>query len=177
MFNTLITWFSVYLMRLNFDLKKRLTFYRIMMKATDEKRHGIRVKQLLESLIKIEMRNNKHSLTCKMYQRCLQSLNKGLEFGWILSEYIPASEAMIIAASETSGKISEGFMLADSVARNQSQLKNAFISALLGPSITLLMTIVILSFFCIKIIPILQASMIGVTLSSYSQILIIMANF
>jgi type II secretory pathway component PulF len=166
---TFFVWFTQQLMRYNFNLSKRLKFYRILVKATDERRQGVRVKQVLEHLMRIEKRANKNSLMFQMYKSWLQMLNQGKEFGMIISKFVPPAEAMIISAAETSGKISDGFALATEVARTQSDFKKAFQSALVGPIVLLVSTVGVISFFCIHIFPAIADSLDKNQLSGLSS--------
>ena len=147
------------LMRTSFNLPKRLKFYRILAKATDEKRHGVRVKQVLEHLMHLEKRSNKNSMIYKMYKSWVNQLNQGKGLGVIMGKFVPPAEAMIISASETSGKISDGFVLVTEVARVQSQFKKVFKEALIGPLVILTSAFAAINFFCIKIFPSIAASL------------------
>lgn len=157
------------LMRLNFDLKKRLKFYRMLAKSTDEKRKGVKIQTALEHLMRLEKRNyGEKSLTYKMYKNWLKKLTHGYEFGKIIRNFAPQTEAMIISASETSGKISDGFILAGDVARSQATFIKVFRSAIAVTSITLVMSLTVLSFFCTKVLPSIASSVSVDRMSNYS---------
>lgn len=157
------------LFKFNFNLKRRLKLYRLLAKTTNEKRNGVKIKLALEHLMKIEKKNySDKTLMYRMYKIWIKKLNQGQEFGKILKPYIPPTEAMIISATETAGSISDGFYLANQIAKNQAIFIRIFKNAIISPTITLVAALGILSFFCLKVLPGLAGSLDANQMSSFS---------
>ena len=146
---------STFQMKFYFDEKKRMQLYRVLHKTTDEKRRGLKVLNVLESLKKQE---KKHSSMFKLYSHWIKQLNNGSRFSEVIKDYVPAAEAMLISANEKAGKISDGFKMALDLAKQKKQFTKIVITALTLPIILFVLGILILSYFCISIIPVLAHS-------------------
>ncbi len=161
------------LMRFNFNLKKRIKIYRILSKATNELHQGIKIKTALEHLMLLEKKaNSSKTLMYKMFKLWIKELTQGREFGQIINDFVPHAEAMIISFSETSGKISDGFILAANVAKSQSNSVNAFKNALIGPMVTLIVAFLTLSFFCNGVLPGIANALKVEQLSNFSLLVL-----
>ncbi len=161
------------IMRLNFNLKKRIKIYRILSKATNELHQGVKIKTALEHLMVLEKKaNDDKTLIYKMFKLWIKELTQGREFGQIINDFVPHSEAMIISFSETSGKISDGFALAAQIAKSQANFINAFRNALIAPLVTLTIAFLTLSFFCNGVLPGIANALKVEQLSNFSLIVL-----
>ncbi len=164
---------SNFLLSLTFNLKRRLKFYRIMARCTDERRRGVKPNLVLASLIKINEKRNKGKPTAlsKLYRHWKEKLDLGKKFGEVLNEVVPAAEASQIYSAEMSGKISNGFLQALEVAKQQAQFKKVFKEALISPIINLVVTLCIVIMFFNTLIPAVSNSITVDKMSPYSLFL------
>ena len=142
-----------FLIRNSFGIKERVQLYRMLAKTTDEKRKGLKIIQVVEHLIKLDKKKSNYSLKLMMHKKWLNDLKGGRPFGEILKKYVPPIEAMIIYSCETSGTISTGFELATDVATMQQKFSSLLIKAVSAAAFNFLSGLLLLTFFCKKIMP------------------------
>ena len=164
---------STFQMKFDFDQKKRMQLYRVLNKTTDEKRRGLKVLNVLDSLKKQEKKN---SSMFKLYSHWIKQLNNGMRFSEAIKNYVPAAEAMLISANEKSGKISDGFKMALELAKQKKEFTKIIITALTLQIILFVLSILILSYFCISIIPVLANSIPIAKMSSRSLAVVSMSS-
>ena len=111
--------FSQTIMKMEFDQAKRLQLYRILSKATDEKRRGVKVLSVLSSLMKQEKRS---STMYKLYALWSKQIANGLRFSEAIQGFVPPAAAMLISANESAGSISDGFKMALELAKQKKSL-------------------------------------------------------
>lgn len=126
-----------------------------MAKATDQKLHGMKTTIALEALIEIEKQNNngKETSLSKIYTLFLENHSLGTKMGEVMSDWVPAAEAVQIFAAERSGRICEGFRQAYKIAKQQAIFIKMFKQALIAPALQLLMAVGILAMAFISLIP------------------------
>lgn len=159
------------LLKLHFNLKHRLKFYRIMAKATDERLHGMKISLALEALIEIEKQGNKGKDTklSKIYTIFLENFSLGQKMGEVMDDWAPASEIVQIFAAERSGRISDGFRRAYNIGKQQSVFTKMFKQALIGPAIQLVIAFGILAMAFTSLIPAVSNSVAASNRSSVSN--------
>lgn len=147
--------FKKFIIKFQFGLTKRLKFYRIMSRQTDESKRGVLPRLVLNSLIKVEENNNngKPTASSKMYKYIIKKLSVGNSFGAVMQEMVPFSEASQIYASEKIGNISNGFKMAMTIAQQQKKFKKIFQEALIGPVVNLILSVIVLYIFLKELIP------------------------
>ena len=158
-------------MKLNFSLSRRLKFYRTVARATDQRRHGVKVIKVLESLVKLEEanNNNKPTLLSKFYSMLHTKHSMGTPLGEVLNKWVPAAEAVQIYSAEKSGRISQGFEMAYTIAKQQSSFVKVFRTALVAPISNLLVSFGIMGLFFQKLIPQIANSVPPDKRSSFSN--------
>lgn len=165
-------------MKMTFNLKTRLKFYRIMSRQTDEKKRGVKPLLVINSLIKIqEQSKGKQTSLSKIYRFIKFRLELGKSLGETLQEFVPATEASQIYAAEMSGKISDGFIMAMDVAKQQQLFSKEFKSALISPTINLCLSFGVINMFFKTLVPAMSNSLSESQMSSLSLFLIDAANY
>jgi type II secretory pathway component PulF len=161
------------LLKLHFNLKRRLKFYRIMAKATDQRQHGMKPTVALESLIDIEKENNKGKDTklSKVYTIFLENYSLGQKLGEVMSIWVPASEAVQIFAAERAGRLSDGFSRAYEIAKQQAKFSKLFKQALVGPALNFVLAFSLLSMMFLKLVPTVSQSVSPDKRSGFSDLI------
>jgi toxin co-regulated pilus biosynthesis protein E len=88
----------------------------------------------------------------------LSTLDEGKSFGEAVKGYAADTEATIIAATDKSGALAEGFKMAAGVARAGAEIRSAVMNEMRGPLIQLAVLFAVMLFFSIKIAPSLTGS-------------------
>lgn len=164
--------------KLTFNLKTRLKFYRIMARQTDERKRGTKPLLVINSLIKLqEQTKGKPTAISLLYRHIKSRLELGKHLGEVLQEFVPATEASQIYAAETSGRVSDGFLMAMDVAKQQQLFVKEFKSALIAPAINLLMAFGVINMFFKTLVPAMSNSLNESQLSLTSLLIVHAANY
>lgn len=163
-------------MKMAFKLSARLRFYRTMSRQTDSRRRGVTPIRALQSMIRNEEISGRKTALSKLYRHIKNRLELGKRLGEVLQSYAPSSEASQIYAAEVSGRISDGFIMAAEVAKQQATFQKIFKEALIGPSINLVLSLGIVYMFFTTLVPAMTGSLNAETMSTYSAILVAAAG-
>lgn len=164
--------FDKFFMKKAFNLNSRLRFYRTMARQTDNTKRGVKPVLVLSSMIKNEESRGKKTQLSRLYRHIRSRLELGKRMGEVLQEFVPATESGQIYAAEVSGRISNGFVMASSVAKQQSTFKKVFRQALIGPFINLSMSIGIIAMFFNMVVPAMTGALSEDNMSTFSLFLV-----
>mgnify|MGYP000945636322 CR=1 FL=1 len=163
-------------MKMAFKLSVRLRFYRTMSRQTDSRRRGVTPIRALQSMIRNEEIDGRKTALSKLYRHIKNRLELGKRVGEVLQSYAPASEASQIYAAEISGRVSDGFIMAAEVAKQQATFQKVFREALIGPSINLVLSLGIIYMFFTTLVPAMTGALNVEKMSVYSSILVMIAD-
>lgn len=159
-------------MKMAFKLSARLRFYRTMARQTDNTKRGVKPVLVLQSLIRNEEIGGKRTALSKLYRHIKSRLELGKRLGEVLQEFAPSAETSQIYASEVAGRISQGFIMASEVAKQQTVFKKVFKEALFTPMINLSMAVGIMVLFFQTLVPAMGGSLNPDNVSLLSEVLI-----
>ena len=158
-------------MKIVFRMSARLRFYRMMARQTDGTKRGVKPVDVLRSMIKNEEFKGRQTALSKLYRHIRSRLELGKRMGEVLQEFVPAAESSQIYAAEMSGRISNGFVMAGAIAKQQAEFKKVFREALIGPTINLFLSIGIMYMFFNTLVPTMTGTIPLESMSPFSMVL------
>jgi type II secretory pathway component PulF len=133
---------------LNFGAKQRIRLYQRLERFT---KRGFDFKRAIDSMY---IRYNREKDPRRaVFRRLLNRLQDGDRFSAAIAEYVPAAERLMISAGEEASQISDGFEQAAFVADAVKRMSSTLRSALIYPTILMLLLSAILAGISLQFVP------------------------
>lgn len=141
--------FFKYAVKFEFNPKMRERFYIKLAQLLD---NGVQLDVALMQLQKLSGRS-KGSILPILYGRWRRNVANGMNFGDVVSPYVPSAEAILLETGAGSGHLVDSLYNAADTVQQQSRVKNAIVGSAAYPIVLFLMLIAALTLSSFMVIP------------------------
>lgn len=137
--------------KLQFSEKLRLNLYRKFSKMLTQ---GVPLLKAIEDYReRVLISQGSGAALITIFDVWIDDLRNGIPFGIAIEGWVPDAERMIIAASETAGKLERGLISAASIGVSSGKISKAIVGGLMYPLIVLIMALGYVYLFGTQVIP------------------------
>ena len=136
--------------RFEFGPKERQKFYTKLSQLLE---NGVSLDAGLMQLSNVQLRKSSTSVLGKVFGRWRKSVSNGMNFGLVMSPYVPSTEAILLETGANTGHLVDALRNACETVESQNKVKSAIISSSSYPIMLILMLIAALVMSTYQVIP------------------------
>ena len=135
--------------KMEFGTDSRYKFYRKLAQLLE---NGVPLNTAMGQIARIASRS-RSSIMPVLYRKWIRNIENGANFGQVLSEYIPSSEAILLETGANSGRLVEALENTAQSIEQQAKVKKAIIGSAAYPMVLVAMLIAAMLLSSYQVIP------------------------